>query len=66
MIQLSIIGIIEERIKMSNLWNREPVMFMAVIQAWSCIECKFWITLSAEQVGGIMTLVQLFLIHCSY
>ena len=37
-----------------NLWNREPVLFMAVIQAALALAISFGIGLTAEQTGAIM------------
>lgn len=39
---------------MITLWNREPVMFMAVIQAGIALGISFGLHLSPEQIGAIM------------
>lgn len=39
---------------MGKFWNREPVMFMAVVQAGIALLTAFGLHLTAEQVGAIM------------
>lgn len=39
---------------MSNLWNREPVMVMALIQSALALVISFGVGLTVEQVGSIM------------
>lgn len=39
---------------MGSLWNREPVMFMAVLQAGLALGLSFGVKLSPEQIGAVM------------
>lgn len=39
---------------MSNLWNREPVMFLAVVQTGLALLLAFGVDLTKEQVGAIL------------
>ena len=39
---------------MGSLWNREPVLFMTVIQAGLALLLSFGIHLSVEQIGAIL------------
>lgn len=39
---------------MGTLFNREPVMFMAVIQAIIALVLSFGVHLTTEQVGAIL------------
>jgi hypothetical protein len=39
---------------MKNLWNREPTMFLAVIQTGLALATGFGLNLSGEQVAAIM------------
>lgn len=39
---------------MSNLWNREPVMFLAVVQTGLALLLAFGVALTKEQVGAIL------------
>ena len=39
---------------MGTLWNREPVMVMALIQSGVALGISFGVGLTAEQVGAIM------------
>jgi hypothetical protein len=37
-----------------NLWNREPAAVLAALQALIAVAVSFGLSLSAEQVGGIL------------
>lgn len=39
---------------MGTLWNREPVMIMALIQSALALVISFGVGLTVEQVGSIM------------
>ena len=39
---------------MGTIWNREPVMIMALVQSAVALSISFGVGLSAEQVGAIM------------
>lgn len=39
---------------MGTLWNREPVMFLAVLQAAVALAMAFGLKLSATEIGAIM------------
>lgn len=39
---------------MGSLWGREPVMFMAVVQAGLALGLAFGVNLSVEQQGAIL------------
>lgn len=39
---------------MGNLWNREPTMILATLQALIALGISFGLGLTAEQVGAIM------------
>ncbi len=41
---------------MTGLWNREPVLFMAVVQAAIALALAFGLHLTTEQVGAILAL----------
>lgn len=41
---------------MKNIWNAEPTMIVAVVQAFIALIVSFGIHLSSEQVGAIMAL----------
>ena len=42
---------------MSNLWNREPAMILATLQAVIALALTFGVHLTVEQVGAIMAAV---------
>lgn len=39
---------------MGSLWNREPVMFMAVIQTALALGVSFGLHLTIEQTGAVL------------
>lgn len=39
---------------MGSLWNREPVMFLAVVQAGLALGLSFGLELSPERIGAIL------------
>ena len=41
---------------MSNLWNREPAMIMALVQAVIALATSFGLGLTPEQIGSIMAI----------
>lgn len=40
---------------MGTLFNREPVLFMAVVQAGIALGLAFGLTLTATQIGAILS-----------
>lgn len=40
--------------KLSNLWGREPVLILGVVQAALALAVSFGLELSGEQTGAVM------------
>jgi hypothetical protein len=39
---------------MANIWNREPALFLGVVQAAIALFVSFGLGLTPEQIGGIL------------
>lgn len=45
---------LQQRLNPGRLWDREPVMFMAVVQSGLALLIAFGLNLTGDQVGAIM------------